>query len=85
MAMTTISIRFEDNFLKDIEDAMKTNRYLTKAEFIREAVRDKIKDLEKEKALLRLEKAYGSSKRKTSDKDLRKARKQAGQELMRSL
>jgi Arc/MetJ-type ribon-helix-helix transcriptional regulator len=43
---TTISIRFEDDFLKDIEAAMKGNRYFTKAEFVREAVRDKIKDLE---------------------------------------
>jgi len=75
--METISIRFEDHFLHDIEMAMKIHRYATKAEFIREAIRDKIKDLEKEKALFRLEKAYGASKRKTTQHELEKAKAKA--------
>ncbi|MBU1975723.1 MAG: ribbon-helix-helix domain-containing protein [Nanoarchaeota archaeon] len=79
--MTTISIRFEDDFLKDIETAMRDNRYSTKAEFVREAIRDKIKDLEKEKALMRLEKVYGASKRKTTDAQLKKAREKAVRQL----
>ena len=80
---STISIRFEKDFLDDLEDIMKDHRYSTKAEFIREAVRDKMKMLEKEVALKRLEKVYGSSKRKTTDKQLRKAREQVGKELMK--
>lgn len=78
---TTVSIRFEDPFLKKIEKTMKSHDYATKAEFIREAIRDKIKDLEKEKALARLEKVYGSSKRRTTDAQLRKAREEAFQEI----
>ena len=83
--MTTISIRFEEHFLKDIEDAMKDNRYSTKAEFVREAVRNKIKDLEKEKALLRLEKIYGTSKKRTTPVQLRNAREKAVQQMAKKL
>lgn len=79
--MDTISIRFEDQFLHDIEKTMKNHRYVTKAEFIREAIRDKINDLEKEKALIRLEKAYGASKRKTTDEDIRKAKEKAFEDI----
>lgn len=80
---TTISIRFEDTFLHDIETVMKEHRYSTKAEFIREAVRDKVKDLETEEALMRLEKLSGSSKRVTTKEQMRKAKKEAFEELAR--
>jgi len=79
--MDTISIRFDNGFLHDIEKAMKSHRYVTKAEFIREAIRDKIKDLEKENALIRLEKAYGASKRKTTQAQLEKAKEKAFEDI----
>jgi len=44
-------LKQEDSFLKDIETSMRRHRYTTKTEFIREAIRDKIRDLEKEEAL----------------------------------
>ena len=68
-----------------MERVMKGNRYSTKAEFIREAVRDKIKELEKEQALMRLEKAYGASKRKTTDKQLHEAGEKAFEEIAKRL
>ena len=83
--METVSVKFEDNFLEDIEKTMKKHRYTTKTEFIREAVRDKIKDLEKEEALLRLKKAYGASKRKTTDEQLHKASEKAVKEIAKEL
>jgi Arc/MetJ-type ribon-helix-helix transcriptional regulator len=81
--METISIRFEDDFLRDLKKAMKSHRYVTKAEFIREAIRDKMIDLEKERALMRLEKVYGASKRRTTDAQLRKAREAAFEDIAR--
>ncbi|MFH1332687.1 MAG: ribbon-helix-helix domain-containing protein [archaeon] len=36
--MEVISIKFEKNFLRDIEAIMKEHRYSTKTGFIREAV-----------------------------------------------
>jgi len=68
--METVSVKFEDNFLVDIEKIMKKHRYSTRTEFIREAIRDKIIDLEKEELLKNIDKLYGSSKRKTTNKEL---------------
>ena len=83
--MEAISLKLEDSFLEDIEDVMKKHRYTTKTEFIREAIRDKIKELEKEDLLLKARKLYGASKRKTSDEDLHKAREKAFRELEEEL
>ena len=79
--METISLKMEQEFLNDIEKVMRRNRYTTKTEFIREAIKDKIKDLEKEEALLRMNKMYGASKRRTIDAELHKAGKKAFLEL----
>ena len=41
--MENISLKLERNFLNAIIKIMKKHNYMTKTEFIREAVRDKIK------------------------------------------
>lgn len=81
--MNTISIRFEDEFLHDMESLMKENRYATKAEFIREAIRDKMKALERERALAYIDKIAGSSKKKTTDKERHEAGEKAAEVLAR--
>ena len=78
-------MKLEGEFLKDIQSIMKKHRYSTKTEFIREAIRDKIKDLEKEELLLRAKNLYGSSKRKTTDEDIHRAGEKAFRELKREL
>ena len=45
--MEAISLKLDDGFLSDIEKTMKQHRYTTKTEFIREAIRDKIKQAQK--------------------------------------
>jgi len=79
--METISLKLDSEFLEDIEEVMKKHRYTTKTEFIREAIRDKIKDLEKEAAKKRALALYGASKIKTTDEQLHKAREEAMNEL----
>ena len=67
---------------------MKENRYATKAEFIREAIREKMRDLEKEKELIRLKSAYGSGKkrgRKITDEDIHRAGETAVREIAQQL
>lgn len=83
--MEAISLKLEKAFLNDIEKIMRKHRYTTKTEFIREAVRDKIKDLEKEELLLRARKLYGASKKKTTDEELHKAGEKAFEELEKEL
>ncbi len=44
--MESISLKLEREFLKAIEAVMKKHNYMTKTEFIREAIREKVKKLE---------------------------------------
>ena len=83
--MENVSVKFEDSFVHDMEKIMKKNRYATKAEFIREAIRDKIKQLEKEELFMSLKKVYGSSKRKTTDEELHQAREHVFDEIEKEL
>ena len=83
--MESVSLKLENEFLHDIEKTMKKHRYTTKTEFIREAIRDKIKDLEKEELLMKAKRLYGSSKRRTTDEDIHKAGEKAFQELDKEL
>ena len=46
VVMENMSLKLERNFLQAIEKVMKKHNYMTKTEFVREAIRDKIKKLE---------------------------------------
>ncbi len=83
--METLSIKLEEEFAEDIKKIMRKHHYTTKTEFIREAIRDKVKELENEEALKRVKKFYGASKRKTTDEQLHKAGERAFEELEREL
>lgn len=83
--MQTVCVKFEENMLKDVEKAMKKNRYATKTEFIREAVRNRLSELEKNKIAKALDKIHGFSKRKTTDKELHEAGERAFKELEKEL
>ena len=72
--MEPVSIKFDERSLKNLGKIMQKFGYSTKTEFIREAVRDKIRDLEKEEVLKRIDKLFGTSKRKTTDAQLHEAR-----------
>lgn len=75
--METISLKIEENLLKEIDNKLTQHRYGTRTEFIRDAIREKLSDLEKEQVLRDLVKLKGSSKRKTSDAQLHEAREKA--------
>lgn len=62
--METISIKMDNKLLKDIDDSLENNRYTTRTEFIRDAIRKKLGDLEKEEALRKLAMFKGSLKGK---------------------
>ncbi|MEK6844086.1 MAG: ribbon-helix-helix domain-containing protein [Nanoarchaeota archaeon] len=49
--MENISLKLERNFLSAIEKIMKKHNYMTKTEFIRESIRDKIKRLEEKEII----------------------------------
>lgn len=49
--MENVSLKMEGNFLNAIEKVMKKHHFMTKTEFIREAIRDKIRRLEEKEIL----------------------------------
>jgi len=83
--MEIISLKIDPKLLKEIDSNLVIYRYSTRTEFIRDAIRNKIEDLEKQKAIEKVRKFYGSSKRKTTDEELHKVRKEIAEELMRDL
>jgi metal-responsive CopG/Arc/MetJ family transcriptional regulator len=86
--MEAVSIKFEDTFLQNVEKAMSEHNYATKAEFIREAIRDKLNELEKQKYMMKAMRLYGSGKKKhghITDEDLDKARERAAHEMAQEL
>ena len=75
--MEAISLKLEDGLLKEINKKLGKNRYSTRTEFIRDAIREKLSDLEKEEILRELVRLKGSSKKRTSDEALHQARERA--------
>ena len=49
--MENISLKMEKGFVNAIEKVMKKHNYMTKTEFIRESIRDKIRKLEEKEIL----------------------------------
>ena len=79
--METISLKLEKDILNEIDSNLIKNRYSTRTEFIRDAIREKLSDLEKEELLKEVAKLRGSSKRKTTDEQLHIAGEKAFNKL----
>lgn len=75
--MESISLKLEPEILKEIDENLVKHRYSTRTEFIRDAIREKLSDLEKEKLLKAVAKLQGISKRRTTDEQLHEARERA--------
>ena len=78
--MESITIKVEESLAKEIEKAMEPD-YSTKTEFIREAIRDKLKSLRNDKTLQELKKYFGKAKTKTTYAEERQIREQVALEL----
>lgn len=78
--MESITIKVEDNLSKQIDEALNPY-YSTKTEFIREAIRDKLKKIKKEETYEELKKYLGKMKTKTSYEEERKIRDEVGKEF----
>ncbi|MBS3107176.1 hypothetical protein J4419_05975 [Candidatus Woesearchaeota archaeon] len=72
--METISLKMEEAMLEEIDRKLVVHRYGTRTEFIRDAIRQKLSELEKQEMLKHLAKLRGISKRKTTDEQLHAAR-----------
>ena len=78
--MESITIKVEDDLAKEISKAMKP-LYTTKTEFIREAIRNQIYEMQKQRALAALRRNFGAAKTQTSDEELERIREKVGNEV----
>ncbi len=78
--MQAITIKMEDKFLEELDQKLEEHRYSTRTEFIRDAIREKLSELEKGEILKNLAQLKGSSKRKTTDEQLHTAREKLAKE-----
>jgi len=69
--MENVSLKLERNFLEAISKVMKKHNYMTKTEFIREAIRDKIRRLEEKEIV---EDKDLMSQIKTSERNIKKGK-----------
>ncbi len=83
--METISIRLDKEMITELEALMKKHRFATLTELVRAALRDKMKELEKEELQMQIKRLAGSSKRKTTDEQLHEAREKVFEEIEKEL
>jgi len=86
--MEATTVKFEDDFNARMEKAMKKHHYATKAEFIREALREKLVNLEKQEYMMQAFKLYGAGRKKhgkITDEDLHKTRERVAREMAKEL
>ena len=62
--MEAITLKMDGGVLKEIDRRLKEFRYGTRTEFIRDAIREKLSELEKAELMRVVAKIRGSSKRK---------------------
>ncbi len=76
--MTTemITLKLEREFLKKVDTIVDEN-YQNRTEFIRDALREKIEEINMKKAMIDFLKLKGTSKNKISDEAYEKARSKA--------
>ncbi len=79
--MEVVSVKFQEDVLKKIDNGIKEHNFNSRTEFIREAVRDKLAGLGRDELLKEFLKTSGKAKKKTTDADLRRAREIAYKEL----
>jgi metal-responsive CopG/Arc/MetJ family transcriptional regulator len=70
--METISLKMDKNLLNDIDSSIKTHRYSTRIEFLRDAIRSKLNELDKEEAIKSLHGLKGSLSSKKGDEEIGK-------------
>ncbi len=79
--METLSIKLEKGLAKNMKEYMKEHNYATKTEFVREAIRNKISELEMKEIFKEIDEFRKNNKRRTTDEDLHRAREKVSREL----
>lgn len=79
--MEVLNVKIEENILKEIDDNLEKHRYSTRSEFVRDAIRDKLSELEKDDLMKNAADLRGASKHHTTDEQLDKVREKLSAEF----
>jgi metal-responsive CopG/Arc/MetJ family transcriptional regulator len=79
--MKAISLKMDDDLLEEIDAKLQEHRYSTRTEFIRDAIREKLTELEKQRLLQQLDEVHGRSTGQTTDEELHAIREALAKEL----
>jgi Arc/MetJ-type ribon-helix-helix transcriptional regulator len=85
MTAEMISLKLDSSFLKEIDKTVKAENYESRTEFIRFALRDKLKELSKDELIAEFLKFRGKADKKTTYEENRKTREEVSRELMEEL
>ncbi len=83
--METVTVKFQEDVLKNIDTSINKHNFNSRTEFIREAIRDKLTELNKEDLIKEFLKFRGKAKKKTTYEENRRTRKIVSKELMAEL
>jgi len=83
--MEMVTLRFQEKILKDIDKKMIEHNFNSRTEFIRDAVRDKLEELERGELIKKFMKLRGKAKVKTTYEENRKTKEEVSKELMKEL
>ena len=85
ITMDVVSVKFQKEVLKKIDDSILEHNFNSRTEFIRDAVRDKLDELRKETLIKEFLTYNGKSKKKTSYAQNEQTRKAVSKELFEDL
>ena len=72
--LETVTFKMDRGLLKKIDAKLKEHQYSTRTEFFRDAIRERLSELEKEKILTSIHKLKGILKNRTTDEQLHEIR-----------
>ena len=78
--MEAICVKLDKGILRNLDSSMKKFNYTTRTDFIREAIRDKLRELEKDRAIMEFKKFMGAAKTHVSDKRHEEIKEEVGRE-----
>jgi len=74
-------LKMDEALLTEIDAKLSKHRYSTRTEFIRDAIRAKLSELEKKEMIAALHRIHGASKHRTTDEQLHATREKLAKEL----
>ena len=83
--MESVTVKFQPGILKKVDKAIQDNNFNSRTEFIREAVRDKLNEVEKEIAIKKIMSLRGKLSGRTALSEDKKIREEISKIALKEL